>query len=305
MLDVPGLTVNMGNGKTEIGGGRPGMTNVVQTADGKWMLTYEYWGGGANVGYRIAADPLRLYGGGPDGGAAVPAGDTGSPTLATGGSPVLIRLPADAWFTTPPAVAMSGSIPAASAQAHGPSTKPMSPPPTAEISPMFEARDVWSFSGIRACQRSATAKSTSAIPRCLPARETKRAKRRAPKAPRMQAYGYHSVPDSRRERWLSNERRHIAIRPSRNGALNPADGRALRPVDRRRLVPKRIMSPWPRTGWPCSRSCSPRARTASPILERRARDRRGALRRAEATEAQSRGHGRSRTRAPPHNPKRP
>ncbi len=95
VLDVPGLTVNMGNGKTEIGGGRPGMTNVVQTADGKWMLTYEYWGGGANVRYSIASDPLRFYASSGDGGTAITSlpVTSGSAALATGGSPVLIRLP--------------------------------------------------------------------------------------------------------------------------------------------------------------------------------------------------------------------
>ena len=46
VLDVTGTTTDQGNGKTEIGGGRPGMTNVVPTTDGKWMLTYEYFGGG-------------------------------------------------------------------------------------------------------------------------------------------------------------------------------------------------------------------------------------------------------------------
>jgi hypothetical protein len=85
----------MGGGKTEIGGGRPGMTNVVRTADGKWLLTFEYWGGGANVRYKLADDPLKFYADGEPAGKAMTAlpVDTGSHPLATGGSPVLIKLP--------------------------------------------------------------------------------------------------------------------------------------------------------------------------------------------------------------------
>jgi hypothetical protein len=94
VLDVPGLTVNLGNGKTEIGGGRPGMANVAQTADGKWMLTYEYWGGGCNVRYVIASNPLTFYTSGTVGTAITSLPVTsGSGALATGGSPVLISLP--------------------------------------------------------------------------------------------------------------------------------------------------------------------------------------------------------------------
>ena len=84
----------MGGGKTEIGGGRPGMTNVVPTTDGKWLLTYEYWGGGANTRYRIADDPLKFFRGSAAGtGVTALPVDAGSRPLATGGSPVLIRLP--------------------------------------------------------------------------------------------------------------------------------------------------------------------------------------------------------------------
>jgi hypothetical protein len=94
VVDIAGLTQDMGGGKSEIGGGRPGMANVVRTTDGKWLLTYEYWGGGANTRYRIADNPLEFYRGSPTGDAAtsLPV-DTGSRPLATGGSPVLIRLP--------------------------------------------------------------------------------------------------------------------------------------------------------------------------------------------------------------------
>lgn len=94
VVDVPGLTQDMGGGKTEIGGGRPGMTNVVRTTDGKWLLTYEYWGGGANVRYRLADDPLKFYAASTTDGAitSLPV-DPGSRPLATGGSPVIVRLP--------------------------------------------------------------------------------------------------------------------------------------------------------------------------------------------------------------------
>lgn len=95
VVDVAGLTQDMGGGKTEIGGGRPGMTNVVPTTDGKWLITYEYWGGGANVRYKLADDPLTFYADGDPAGTAITSlpVDAGSRTLATGGSPVLIRLP--------------------------------------------------------------------------------------------------------------------------------------------------------------------------------------------------------------------
>ncbi|MPY57121.1 RICIN domain-containing protein [Streptomyces spongiae] len=94
VVDVAGLTQDMGGGKTEIGGGRPGMTNVVRTTDGKWLLTFEYWGGGANTRYRIADDPLRFFRGSPTGMAvtSLPV-VAGSRPLATGGSPVVIKLP--------------------------------------------------------------------------------------------------------------------------------------------------------------------------------------------------------------------
>ncbi|WP_028806733.1 RICIN domain-containing protein [Streptomyces sp. 303MFCol5.2] len=94
VVDVAGLTQNMGGGKTEIGGGRPGMANVVRTTDGTWLLTFEYWGGGANTRYLFADDPLKFYTGSATGTGvdALPV-DAGSHALAAGGSPVLIRLP--------------------------------------------------------------------------------------------------------------------------------------------------------------------------------------------------------------------
>jgi hypothetical protein len=92
VVDVAGLSEDMGGGKTEIGGGRPGMTNVVPTTDGKWLLTYEYWGGGANVRYALATDPLKFRAGSSGAVTSLPV-DTGSHPLATGGSPVIVRLP--------------------------------------------------------------------------------------------------------------------------------------------------------------------------------------------------------------------
>ncbi|WP_445079500.1 RICIN domain-containing protein [Streptomyces hayashii] len=94
VVDISGSTQDMGGGKTEIGGGRPGMTNVVPTSDGRWMLTFEYWGGGANTRYVIADDPLKFFKGSRTG---MSVGSlpviAGSRPLTGGGSPVLIRLP--------------------------------------------------------------------------------------------------------------------------------------------------------------------------------------------------------------------
>ncbi|MFJ3799168.1 RICIN domain-containing protein [Streptomyces sp. NPDC090088] len=92
VVDVPGSTVSMGSGKTEIGGGRPGMTTVVPTTDGKWLMTYEYWGGGTNTRYRIADDPTKFYAGTDGAVTALPV-PSGGAALATGGSPVLTSLP--------------------------------------------------------------------------------------------------------------------------------------------------------------------------------------------------------------------
>lgn len=95
VVDVTGDTVSMGNGKTEIGGGRPGMANVVQTSDGQWMLTYEYWGGGDNVRYKLSGNPLQFFAvGGADGtGISGLPVSAGSSALSQGGNPVLVRLP--------------------------------------------------------------------------------------------------------------------------------------------------------------------------------------------------------------------
>ncbi|MGW0877924.1 RICIN domain-containing protein [Streptomyces sp. NPDC002740] len=91
VVDVPGGTVDNG-GKTEIGGGRPGMTTIAPTTDGKWLLTYEYWGGGTNVRYRLADDPLKFYSAGDAAITGLPV-PSGGRTLSTGGSPVLLPMP--------------------------------------------------------------------------------------------------------------------------------------------------------------------------------------------------------------------
>ena len=94
VVDIQGSTVNRGGGKTQIGGGRPGMTNVVPTTDGKWLLTFERWGGGADVAYKIADDPLSFYKVGDyDGNPITQLPVEGGGSLSTGGSPVVIALP--------------------------------------------------------------------------------------------------------------------------------------------------------------------------------------------------------------------
>ncbi|WP_194912522.1 RICIN domain-containing protein [Catenulispora rubra] len=95
VVDVSGTTVTNSSGYSEIGGGRPGMTNVVPTSDGKWMMTFEYWGGGNNVRYKIASDPLHFYQVGGTAGTGITSlpVTSGSSAPAQGGSPVLLRLP--------------------------------------------------------------------------------------------------------------------------------------------------------------------------------------------------------------------
>jgi hypothetical protein len=95
VVDVTGLTDSIGNGQSEIGGGRPGMANVVQTSDGQWMMTFEYWGGGDNVRYKLASNPLDFWqadGTAGTGISSLPV-SAGSASLSQGGNPVLIRLP--------------------------------------------------------------------------------------------------------------------------------------------------------------------------------------------------------------------
>jgi hypothetical protein len=91
VVDVPGTTVAV-NGRNLIGGGRPGMTTLAPTTDGKWLMTYEYWGGGSNVRYRMGDDPLKFHAAHDDAVSALPV-PSGGGRLATGGSPVLSSLP--------------------------------------------------------------------------------------------------------------------------------------------------------------------------------------------------------------------
>ena len=95
VVDVPGTTVTNSSGHTEIGGGRPGMANVVETSDGMWMMTFEYWGGGDNVRYKMSSSPLDFYAAGGNAGTGISSlpVTSGSSALSQGGSPVLLRLP--------------------------------------------------------------------------------------------------------------------------------------------------------------------------------------------------------------------
>jgi hypothetical protein len=95
VVDVSGTTITNSSGYSEIGGGRPGMANVVQTSDGMWMMTFEYWGGGNNVRYKFSSNPLNFYSVGGVAGTGVSSlpVTSGSGSLSQGGSPVLLRLP--------------------------------------------------------------------------------------------------------------------------------------------------------------------------------------------------------------------
>ncbi|WP_328543808.1 RICIN domain-containing protein [Streptomyces europaeiscabiei] len=92
VVDMAGTTVNRGNGKTQIGGKRPGMTTLAPTTDGKWLMTYEYFVGGPDVRYKIADDPLKFHEAADHPITSLPV-PTGGRTLPTGGSPVLQPLP--------------------------------------------------------------------------------------------------------------------------------------------------------------------------------------------------------------------
>ncbi|NHA66452.1 RICIN domain-containing protein [Phycicoccus flavus] len=83
------------NGAPRIGGGRPGMTTVAPTTDGRWMMTFEYFGGGSSTRHKVAADPTRFFADGdpngePNSGFAT---TRGSGAMGGGGSPVLQSLP--------------------------------------------------------------------------------------------------------------------------------------------------------------------------------------------------------------------
>ena len=167
VIDVAGPTDDMGNGKTEIGHGRPGMTNVVPTTDGKWLITYEYWAGGDNVRYKIADDPLKFYADGDPAGrniTALPV-DPGSRRLATGGSPVLINLPDGRLVYN---AAGSGNVWVnESGRSDGvwKEYRRRRRPPTAETCSTSTAPAASSSSGSRATRRSPSARSTSAVRR--------------------------------------------------------------------------------------------------------------------------------------------
>lgn len=134
-MDIAGLTQTMGGGKTEIGGGRPGMANVVRTTDGKWLLTFEYWGGGVNTKYVLADDPLKFYTGSATGtGVTTLPLDTGSHSSRRAAAQSSSSCPVAAWSTTPQAAATSGSTTADAATAPGRSTRRPRRPATAATS---------------------------------------------------------------------------------------------------------------------------------------------------------------------------
>jgi len=95
VVDVAGGSRTMGDGKTVIGEGRPGMTTVAETADGRWFLTFEYFGGGDNVRYKLSDDPTDFFSDGDVDGTAISAlpVESGSRALSRGGSPVITTLP--------------------------------------------------------------------------------------------------------------------------------------------------------------------------------------------------------------------
>lgn len=97
VIDVPGDVVDRGNGKTQIGGNRPGMTTVVPTTDGKWLATFEYFGGGA-IGYKLADSPLEFFKDGGNGTEVtqLPVAPGSAKLPSSGGAPVLYRLPSGA-----------------------------------------------------------------------------------------------------------------------------------------------------------------------------------------------------------------
>ncbi|WP_353816599.1 RICIN domain-containing protein [Agromyces sp. SYSU T00266] len=109
VVDVAGETVDF-NGSPQIGHGRPGMTNIVPTTDGLYMLTYEYfgsetwgWPAEANVRFELSADPLDFFSDGDDTGEQISRWNEdmaeglpfypGAQGLSWGGSPVVIALP--------------------------------------------------------------------------------------------------------------------------------------------------------------------------------------------------------------------
>ncbi|BDV32295.1 hypothetical protein Microterr_29550 [Microbacterium terricola] len=95
IVDAWGNQVSRGNGKVQIGGGRPGMTNVVETTDGKFMMTFEFFANGNGNRYKLSTDPNNFFGDADPDGVNVNTLTrvTGSRSLNNSGSPVLVSLP--------------------------------------------------------------------------------------------------------------------------------------------------------------------------------------------------------------------
>ena len=92
VVDTAGDTAVVA-GEDMIGGGRPGMTTVVPTTDGKWLLTFEFWvTGQTNTRYLLADNPLEFFKESPRGLGINTLPNYGG-TLAVGGSPVTIAMP--------------------------------------------------------------------------------------------------------------------------------------------------------------------------------------------------------------------
>lgn len=95
IVDIAGGIRTKEDGKTYLGDGRPGMTTIAKTTDGKWFITYEYWGGGDNVRYKLSDDPLDFFSDGDLAGRPIselPV-EAGSGPVSGGGSPVITTLP--------------------------------------------------------------------------------------------------------------------------------------------------------------------------------------------------------------------
>ncbi len=93
VLDVAGVTETVDDGTNTwdvIGGGRPGMITHAATTDGKWIQTFEYFGGGWNVRMKICDDLLHCD---PWDGSTWGEGPWEDGPGIAGGSPVLLELP--------------------------------------------------------------------------------------------------------------------------------------------------------------------------------------------------------------------
>ncbi|GAA4906148.1 hypothetical protein GCM10025789_26920 [Tessaracoccus lubricantis] len=93
VLDVAGVTHTVEDGDqswTVIGGGRPGMITSAETTDGKWIQTFEYFGGGRNTRMKVCDDLLHCE---PWDGSTWGEGPWETAPGIAGGSPVLLELP--------------------------------------------------------------------------------------------------------------------------------------------------------------------------------------------------------------------